>query len=39
MVRECVVPECNTHARFNHPGESHGVFCSKHKEDGMRCAR
>ena len=37
MVRECVVPECSTHARFNHPGESHGVFCSKHKEDGMRC--
>lgn len=36
MVRECAVPECGTHARFNHPGESHGVFCSKHKEDGMR---
>lgn len=38
MVRECVVAECGTHARFNHPGETHGVFCSKHKMEGMRCA-
>ncbi|BDA48279.1 hypothetical protein COCOBI_11-5390 [Coccomyxa sp. Obi] len=36
MVRECVVAECGTHARFNHPGETHGVFCSKHKMEGMR---
>ena len=38
MVRECAIPECGTHARFNHPGESHGVYCSKHKVDGMRSA-
>ncbi|KAK9902107.1 hypothetical protein WJX75_004631 [Coccomyxa subellipsoidea] len=36
MVRECVVAECGTHARFNHPGETHGIFCSKHKIEGMR---
>ena len=44
MVRVCAEPTCKTSARFNHPGQLRGMFCSRHKEVGMvdvvhaRCA-
>ena len=31
----CADPTCKTSARFNQPGTARGIFCSKHKAEGM----
>jgi len=33
--RQCARPSCFTRPAFNFPGQQKGVFCNKHKENGM----
>ncbi len=35
MARICIEPDCKTHASFNDEDKKGGLYCSKHKKDGM----
>ena len=33
--KRCAAEACNNRPSFNHLGETHGIFCSTHKLEGM----
>ena len=35
MSRKCKFKGCNTQPYFNTPGKTSGLYCAKHREDGM----